>query len=58
MGYTWGQRQDEATARKIDFTVLGIGWPDSKWIVSSVWVCLLLGSMGLKLGLTFCAIQV
>ena len=36
----------------MEFTVLGNGWPDSKWIVSSVWVYLLMGSMDLMLRLT------
>ena len=27
---TWRQRQDEATSRKMDFMVLGNGWPGSK----------------------------
>ena len=51
---TWGQR----LSRKIDFTVLGIGRPDSEWIVSSVWVYLLVGSMDSTLELPLCATQV
>ena len=57
-GLLGGRGKDEATSRKMNFTVLGNGWPDSKWIASSAWVYLLVGSMDLKLELTFCAIQV
>ena len=37
--------------------ISAVRWPDRKWIVSSVWVYLLMGSVDLMLELIFCAVD-